>query len=157
MAIKALDPELKVFAPVREWAWSREEEIDYAIKHNIPVPIQHDSPYSIDQNLWGRSNECGILEDPYAAPPKDAYDLTQELEDAPDEADEIVLTFEQGIPTALDGKSYKLSELILYLNKLAGKHGIGRIDHVENRLVGIKSREVYETPPQKLLLMRINH
>ena len=104
MAIKALDPELKVFAPVREWAWSREEEIDYAIKHNIPVPIQHDSPYSIDQNLWGRSNECGILEDPYAAPPKDAYDLTQELEDAPDEADEIVLTFEQGIPTALDGK-----------------------------------------------------
>ena len=152
MAIKALDPELKVFAPVREWAWSREEEIDYAIKHNIPVPIQHDSPYSIDQNLWGRSNECGILEDPYAAPPKDAFDLTNEIEDTPDEADEVVLTFEQGLPTALNGKSYKLSQLILDLNKLAGKHGIGRIDHVENRLVGIKSREVYETPAAEVII-----
>lgn len=152
VAIKALNPNLKVFAPVREWAWSREEEIDYALKHNIPVPIEHDSPYSIDQNLWGRSNECGILEDPYAAPPADAYDLTEALEDTPDDAEEILLTFEQGLPTALDGQTYQLSELILKLNKLAGKHGIGRIDHVENRLVGIKSREIYETPAAEVIL-----
>ena len=152
VAIKALNPELKVFAPVRSWGWSREEEIDYAIKNNIPVPINHDSPYSIDQNLWGRANECGILEDPYAAPPADAFDLTREIEDTPDTPDEIVLKFEKGIPVEVDGKAYPLDDLILYLNDLAGKHGIGRIDHVENRLVGIKSREVYETPGAEVIL-----
>ncbi|UXV34429.1 argininosuccinate synthase [Staphylococcus sp. IVB6181] len=152
VAIKALNPELKVFAPVRSWGWSREEEIDYAIKNNIPVPINHDSPYSIDQNLWGRANECGILEDPYAAPPKDAFDLTREIEDTPDTPDEIVLKFEKGIPVEINGKAYPLDDLILYLNDLAGKHGIGRIDHVENRLVGIKSREVYETPGAEVIL-----
>ena len=152
VSIKALNPELKVFAPVREWAWSREEEIDYAIKHNIPVPIQHDSPYSIDQNLWGRSNECGILEDPYATPPEDAYDLTNALENTPDQAEELVLSFEKGLPTALNGESLSLTKLILKLNKIAGKHGIGRIDHVENRLVGIKSREVYETPAAEVIV-----
>src|SRR5699024_11695188 len=104
--------------------------------------IQHDSPYSIDQNLWGRSNECGILEDPYAAPPKDAFDLTNEIEDTPDEADEVVLTFEQGLPTALNGKSYKLRQLILDLNKLAGRHGIERIDYVGNSVVRIRLWEV---------------
>ncbi|MCG3401630.1 argininosuccinate synthase [Staphylococcus massiliensis] len=152
VAIKALDPELKTLAPVREWGWSREEEIEYAKKHNIPVPIGKESPYSIDQNLWGRSNECGILEDPYQAPPKDAFDLTQEIEDTPDEAEEITLSFEKGIPTAINGESYPLNELILKLNELGGKHGIGRIDHVENRLVGIKSREVYETPGAEIIL-----
>ncbi|MDU3951964.1 MAG: argininosuccinate synthase [Staphylococcus epidermidis] len=152
VAIKALNPKLKAFAPVREWAWSREEEIDYAIKHNIPVSINHDSPYSIDQNLWGRANECGILEDPYAAPPEDAFDLTTPLEETPDEADEIILTFKQGIPVQVDGKEYQLDDLILYLNQLAGKHGIGRIDHVENRMVGIKSREIYETPGAEVIL-----
>ncbi|MEL0538455.1 argininosuccinate synthase [Staphylococcus debuckii] len=152
VAIKALNPELKVFAPVRAWGWSREEEIDYAIKHNIPVPINHDSPYSIDQNLWGRANECGILEDPYAAPPADAFDLTREIEDTPDTPDEIVLHFEKGIPVSVDNKEFPLDELILYLNDLAGKHGIGRIDHVENRLVGIKSREIYETPGAEVIL-----
>ena len=152
VAIKALNPELKVFAPVREWAWSREEEIDYALKHNIPVPIQQDSPYSIDQNLWGRSNECGILEDPYAAPPTDAFDLTNELEDTPNQSEEIILSFEQGLPTALNSENLSLSKLILKLNKIAGKHGIGRIDHVENRLVGIKSREVYETPGAEVII-----
>ncbi|MEJ7541873.1 argininosuccinate synthase [Staphylococcus intermedius] len=152
VAIKALDPNLKVIAPVREWGWSREEEIDYAKKHNIPVPIGKDSPYSIDQNLWGRSNECGVLEDPYVAPPQDAYDLTSELEDTPDTADEILISFEQGIPTHIDGQHYALDDLILYLNELAGKHGIGRIDHIENRLVGIKSREVYETPGAEVLI-----
>ncbi|AMY05343.1 argininosuccinate synthase [Staphylococcus condimenti] len=152
VAIKALNPALKVFAPVRAWGWSREEEIDYAIQHNIPVPINHDSPYSIDQNLWGRANECGILEDPYAAPPADAFDLTREIEDTPDTPDEIVIHFEKGLPVSIDDKAFPLDELILYLNELAGKHGIGRIDHVENRLVGIKSREIYETPGAEVIL-----
>ena len=152
VAIKALNPNLKTFAPVREWGWSREEEIDYAIKHGIPVSINHDSPYSIDQNLWGRANECGILEDPYTAPPKDAYDLTAELEDTPDTPDEIILSFKNGVPVQLNHKDYDLDQLILTLNDVAGKHGIGRIDHVENRLVGIKSREVYETPGAEVIL-----
>ena len=120
VAIKALNPKLKTFAPVREWAWSREEEIDYALKHNIPVSINHDSPYSIDQNLWGRANECGILEDPYATPPEDAFDLTTPIEETPDTADEIILSFKKGIPVKLNDKAYDLDELILTLNDLAG-------------------------------------
>ncbi|UXR70091.1 argininosuccinate synthase [Staphylococcus sp. IVB6246] len=152
VAIKALDPNLKVIAPVREWGWSREEELEYAKKHNIPVPVGKDSPYSIDQNLWGRANECGVLEDPYVAPPADAYDLTNELEDTPDEADEIIITFTEGLPTHIDGKAYELDDMILHLNDVAGKHGIGRIDHIENRLVGIKSREVYEVPGAEVIL-----
>ena len=152
VAIKALDPNLKVIAPVREWGWSREEEIDYAKKHNIPVPIGKESPYSIDQNLWGRSNECGVLEDPFVAPPEDAFDLTNELEDTPDTPDELLITFNKGLPTHIDGEFYELDDLILHLNQLAGKHGIGRIDHIENRLVGIKSREVYETPGAEVIL-----
>ncbi|MDA9471905.1 argininosuccinate synthase [Enterococcus sp. 5H] len=146
VAINALAPELKVIAPVREWKWSREEEINYAKEKGIPVPADLDNPYSVDQNLWGRANECGILEDPWATPPEGAYELTANLENAPNEADIIELTFVEGIPTAINGKELLLSDLILDLNDLAGKHGIGRIDHVENRLVGIKSREVYECP-----------
>jgi argininosuccinate synthase len=153
VSIQALNPNLKVLAPVREWGWSREEEIEYAKEKNIPIPINLDSPFSIDQNLWGRANECGILEDPWAAPPKDAYDLTVELEDTPNTPEIIEIGFEQGVPVSLDGKVYpKLSQLILDLNTLAGKHGIGRIDHVENRLVGIKSREVYECPAAMTLI-----
>lgn len=146
VSIKALNPDLEVVAPVREWSWSREEEIEYAKKHNIPIPIDLDSPFSIDQNLWGRSNECGILEDPWAAPPEEAYELTAALEKTPDVPDIIEIGFEQGVPKTLNGKEYSLASLILELNALAGKHGVGRIDHVENRLVGIKSREVYECP-----------
>ncbi len=146
VSIQALNPNLKVIAPVREWKWSREEEIEYAKQHNIPIPIDLDSPFSIDQNLWGRSNECGILEDPWAAPPEEAYELTVALEHTPNEPDIIEIGFEQGIPKTINGKAYSLAELILELNALAGKHGVGRIDHVENRLVGIKSREVYECP-----------
>lgn len=152
VAISSLNPDLQVLAPVREWSWSREEEIQYAINNDIPIPINLDSPFSIDQNLWGRSNECGILEDPWAAPPADAYELTSSLEDAPDVADIVEITFEQGVPVALNGKHYKLADLIVELNSLAGKHGIGRIDHVENRLVGIKSREVYEAPAAMTLI-----
>jgi argininosuccinate synthase len=146
VSIKALNPNLDVVAPVREWSWSREEEIEYAKKHNIPIPINLDSPFSIDQNLWGRSNECGILEDPWAAPPEEAYELTAALEDTPDTPEIIEIGFEQGVPKTLNGKEYSLAQLILELNAIAGKHGVGRIDHVENRLVGIKSREVYECP-----------
>ncbi len=152
VSIKALNPDLEVLAPVREWKWSREEEIEYAQENGIPVPIGLASPYSIDQNLWGRANECGILEDPWAAPPEDAYELTTALEDAPDTPDVVEIGFEQGVPVTLNGKSYKLSELILELNTIAGKHGVGRIDHVENRLVGIKSREVYEAPAAMTLI-----
>lgn len=146
VSINALNPDLDVIAPVREWSWSREEEIEYAKQHGIPIPVDLDSPFSIDQNLWGRSNECGILEDPWAAPREEAYELTASLENAPDVPDVIEIGFEQGVPVTLNGKAYPLAQLILELNALAGKHGVGRIDHVENRLVGIKSREVYECP-----------
>ncbi|PQD94633.1 argininosuccinate synthase [Pradoshia eiseniae] len=146
VSIQALNPDLKVLAPVREWSWSREEEIQYAKENNIPIPINLDSPYSIDQNLWGRSNECGVLEDPWAAPPEGAYDLTCALENTPDVPDTVEILFNEGVPFALNGKEYPLAQLILTLNEMAGKHGVGRIDHVENRLVGIKSREVYECP-----------
>ncbi|MBM7701214.1 argininosuccinate synthase [Metabacillus iocasae] len=152
VSIKALNPDLEVIAPVRDWKWSREEEIEYAKEHNIPIPINLDSPFSIDQNLWGRSNECGVLEDPWAAPPEEAYDLTVSLEKTPDTPDIVEIKFEKGVPVALNGQYYALSQLILELNEIAGKHGVGRIDHVENRLVGIKSREVYECPGAMTLL-----
>ncbi|ASB87925.1 argininosuccinate synthase [Bacillus sonorensis] len=152
VSIKSLNPELEVLAPVREWKWSRDEEIAYAEKHGIPIPVNLDSPYSIDQNLWGRSNECGILEDPWAAPPEGAYDLTKPLEKTPDTPEIVEIAFEQGVPVSIDGVRYTLSELILKLNERAGEHGVGRIDHVENRLVGIKSREVYECPGAVTLL-----
>lgn len=153
VSFTALNPDIKIVAPVREWGWTRDEEIEYAQKNNIPIPIDLDNPYSIDQNLWGRSCECGVLEDPWAAPPEGAYDLTKSITDAPDKAEEIEITFVQGKPTALNGEELPLSELILKLNKIAGNHGVGRIDHVENRLVGIKSREVYETPAATTLIL----
>ncbi|GLY10265.1 argininosuccinate synthase [Pseudobacillus badius] len=153
VSIKALNPNLEVLAPVRDWKWSREEEIEYAKQNNIPIPINLDSPFSIDQNLWGRSNECGILEDPWAAPPEEAYDLTAAIENTPDTPEVIEIQFEQGVPVALNGQSYSLAQLILELNEIAGKHGVGRIDHVENRLVGIKSREVYECPGAMTLIL----
>ena len=152
VSIAALNPSLEVIAPVREWKWSREEEIEYAKEKGIPIPINLDSPYSIDQNLWGRSNECGVLEDPWAAPPEDAYDLTASIEGSPNEADLVEITFSKGVPVELDHVAYPLDEIIAKLNVLAGKHGVGRIDHVENRLVGIKSREVYECPAAVTLL-----
>jgi len=152
VSIQALNPYLEVIAPVREWKWSREEEIAYAKENDVPIPINLDSPFSIDQNLWGRSNECGILEDPWAAPPEDAYEMTLALEDTPNKPEFVEIGFESGVPTTLNGTSYSLAELIKTLNSLAGKHGVGRIDHVENRLVGIKSREVYECPAAMTLL-----
>ncbi|EAA0044892.1 argininosuccinate synthase [Listeria monocytogenes] len=152
VAIHALAPDLKVVSPVRDWKWSREEEINYAKEHDIPVPIDLDNPFSIDQNLWGRSNECGVLENPWTTPPEAAYDLTVSLEDAPDTPDIVEITFDAGIPISLNGENMSLANLILTLNEIAGKHGVGRIDHIENRLVGIKSREVYECPAAVTLI-----
>ena len=152
VAISALDPNLKVIAPVREWKWSREEEIAYAAEKGVPIPANLDNPYSIDQNIWGRACECGILEDPWAAPPKGAYAITAELEDTPDTPDMVEITFDAGVPVALNGQAMSFYEIIDELNIVAGKHGIGRIDHVENRLVGIKSREVYECPGAMTLM-----
>lgn len=149
-----LKPSIKVVAPVREWNFkSREEEIEYAEEHGIPVPVTKKKPYSIDENLWGRSIECGVLEDPWVEPPEDAFEITVPVDKAPDEPEYIEITFERGAPVAINGKRYeKLSELIMDLNKIAGRHGVGRIDMIEDRLVGIKSREVYETPAAKVLI-----
>lgn len=152
VGIHALAPDMKIEDPIREVHWAREEEIDYAKENGIPVPINKQSPYSIDENLWGRANECGILEDPWASAPADAYDRTVALEDTPDTPDVIELTFEHGVPSELNGEQLSLATLIMTLDKLAGKHGIGRIDHVENRLIGIKSREIYECPAATVLL-----
>ncbi len=152
VSIKALNPDLEVLAPVREWGWSRDEEIEYAAKHNVPIPATLDSPFSIDQNLWGRANEAGVMEDPWVAPPEEAYGLTVSVEQAPNEAQYVEIEFVAGKPVALNGKEMKLADLIQELNAVAGAHGVGRIDHVENRLVGIKSREVYEIPGAKVLL-----
>ncbi|MFV9510560.1 argininosuccinate synthase [Tepidibacillus sp. LV47] len=152
VSVTALAPDLKIVAPVREWSMTRDEEIEYAAKHGIPIPIKKENPFSIDQNMWGRSCEAGVLEDPWVAPPEEAYELTASIENAPDEAEEVEITFNKGVPVALNSEVLPLDELILTLNKIAGKHGVGRIDHVENRLVGIKSREIYETPAATVLI-----
>ena len=152
VAIAALDPELKVIAPVREWKWSREEEIEYAKANGVPVPADLDNPYSVDQNLWGRANECGVLENPWNQAPEDAFGITNSPEEAPDTPAFIDIEFKEGKPVALNGKEMKLADLIQEVNAIAGKHGVGRIDHVENRLVGIKSREIYECPGAITLL-----
>lgn len=151
-AIHALDPDMKIEAPIRDFQWSREEEIQYAQEHDVPVPIDLDSPYSIDENLWGRANEAGILENPWNQAPEDAFALTAAIEDAPDIPEFIDVTFEAGVPVALNGEVLSLEKLIVAVNELAGKHGIGRIDHIENRLVGIKSREIYEAPAAAVLM-----
>jgi argininosuccinate synthase len=146
VSIKSLMPELEIVAPARENPMSREAAIAYAKQHNIPLPIDLANPFSIDQNLWGRSCECGVLEDPWQAPPEAAYALTNSIDAAKPTAEEIVITFEQGVPVALNDESMTFVEIITHLNNIAGQHGVGRIDHIENRLIGIKSREVYEAP-----------
>ena len=145
-SIQAIDSSVKVLAPIREWDMTRDEELNYAEMHDIDLPVDVDSPYSIDENLWGRSIECGVLEDPDHAPPKDVYKLTTPIEDTPDEPRNVKLTFEKGIPVKLDGKKLSLTELIADLNAIAGSHGVGQIDMVEDRIVGLKSREIYECP-----------
>ncbi len=152
VAVHALDPKLEVVAPMRVgMGLSREEEIDYANERGIEIPITKASPYSIDVNLWGRSCETGVLEDPWATPPPDAYEWTVEPGQAPDIPTELTVGFEGGVPITLDGEKVAPVELIERVHALGGKHGIGRIDHVEDRLVGIKSREIYETPAATIL------
>jgi argininosuccinate synthase len=147
VAVHALDPKLEVVAPMRVgMGLSREQEIDYAIERGIEIPITKASPYSIDANLWGRSIETGVLEDPWAAPPADVYEWTVDPGAAPDIPTELTIGFEGGIPVSLDGERVAPVELIDRVAVLAGRHGVGRIDHVEDRLVGIKSREIYEAP-----------
>ncbi|MDP4198439.1 MAG: argininosuccinate synthase [Bacteroidota bacterium] len=151
-SVWALAPDLRVIAPVRHWPFgSREEEILYCQEHGIPVQATKESPYSIDENLWGTSIECGVLEDPTVAPPLDAYQRTVAPESAPDQAEQVTIDFEKGIPVAVNGKQMNGVALIRILNRLAGSHGVGRIDMIENRLVGIKSREIYEAPGAMLL------
>ena len=151
LAFKARYPGVRVIAPLRDRIWSRDDEIAYAEARGIPVEAKQESPYSIDDNLFGRAIEAGMLEDPWVAPPEDAFALTSSPASAPAAA-EIVIGFEQGVPVALDGDELSLAELIAALNAQAGPYGIGRIDMVENRAVGIKSRELYEAPAAMTLI-----
>jgi argininosuccinate synthase len=151
VTFQTLAPNLKIIAPVREWKMSRDEEIAFAAKHGIPVEATKESPYSIDLNLWGRSCEAGVLEDPWDEPPADAFAWTVDPAKAPNEPLYLILDFENGRPVALDGQKLDGVPLIERLNQLGGQHGVGRIDHVENRLVGIKSRELYEAPAAVIL------
>jgi argininosuccinate synthase len=148
---RTLAPDLRIIAPAREWNMTRDDEIRYAREKNIPIEVTEESPYSTDENIWGRSIECGVLEDPWAEPPQDAYEWTVDPADAPDEPQYVEIEFEQGIPVGLDGQRMSGAELIARLNDIAGTHGVGRLDHVENRLVGIKSREIYEAPAAVVL------
>lgn len=152
VSIQALNPSLKVVAPVREWGMTRDEEIKYAEENGIPIPVDLDNPFSIDANIWGRACEAGVLEDPWAEAPEAAFDWTNPIELTPDSAEYVEIEFDQGVPVALNGEKLPLVQLIETLNALGGKHGVGRIDHIENRLVGIKSREVYENPAALILI-----
>jgi argininosuccinate synthase len=151
VTFQTLAPNLKIIAPVREWKMTRDEEIRFAAQHNIPVEATKESPYSIDQNLFGRSCEAGVLEDPWDEPPAEAFAWTVDPARAPNEPLSVEIEFEQGRPVGLDGHRLDGVPLIERLNDLGGKHGVGRIDHVENRLVGIKSRELYEAPAAVIL------
>jgi argininosuccinate synthase len=152
VSVAALAPELKVIAPAREWKMTREETIAYAERYDIPIPVTVSSPYSIDENLWGRSIECGVLEDPWAEPPEEVFSWTRSPEEAPDEPGYVTIGFDKGLPVSLDGERLDGVMIVEQIHELAGKHGVGRIDHVENRLVGIKSREIYEAPAAVVLL-----
>jgi argininosuccinate synthase len=151
LAFRANYPGVQVIAPLRDKVWTRDEEIEYALARGIPVTVTQDSPFSIDENLFGRSIEAGILEDPWEAPPEDAFRLTSDPDEAPP-PNEVVIGFEAGLPVSLDGEELALHELISALNQQAGAYGIGRIDMIENRAVGIKSRELYEAPAAMTLI-----
>ena len=152
VGIVSLDPELKIIAPMREWVMTREEEIDYAQKNGIEIIVKKESPYSRDENLWGASCECGLLEDAWQEPPAGVWEHTVDPEKAPDKPTYVEIEFKEGIPVALDGKKMKGVDLIEKLDEIAGANGVGRIDHVEDRLVGIKSRETYECPAAVTLI-----
>lgn len=150
---RALAPDLEVLAPVRVWGFTREDSIDYALRHEIPITVRKDNPYSIDENLWGRAIECGVIEDPWVAPPSEPYALTADPSHAPTEPWELTVAFEAGKPVSLDGEPMDLVSLIEAVSKRVGSYGWGRLDMVENRRVGIKSREVYECPGSLALIM----
>jgi argininosuccinate synthase len=151
VGVGALAPDLKVIAPVRDYAWTREKAIAYAEEHQLPIDVTKKSPYSIDQNVWGRAVETGFLEDIWNAPIEDLYDYTDDPA-APREADEVVISFERGHPVAIDGRAVSMLQAIQQLNRRGGAQGVGRLDMVEDRLVGIKSREVYEAPGAMVLI-----
>src|SRR3990170_1606746 len=146
VSVQALAPELRIVAPVRDWDMDREAEMAYAQEHSIPVPVTRDSPYSIDENLWGRAVECGVLEDPWQEPPADVYQWTVSPAEAPDAPAYVEIGFERGLPVSLDGRETDPVSLVLRLNELAGAHGVGRVGMVQDRLVGVKSRGGYEAP-----------
>jgi argininosuccinate synthase len=151
VSARALEPGIRVIAPAREWCMTRPDEIDYARTRGIPVPVTVASPYSTDANLWGRSIECGVLEDPWVEPPDDVYTLTKDPSECPDEPAYVELAYERGVPAAVNGVLMPFTEIISSIATIAGAHGVGRIDMVENRLVGIKSREIYEAPAAVVL------
>src|SRR5512136_1368262 len=152
VSIMALAPELKIIAPTRDWGMSREEEIQYAKENGIPIPVTIDKPYSIDDSIWGRAIECGVLEDAWIEPPEDIFEWTKGLGNSPNAPEYVEIGFEQGKPISLNGEKMGMLELVGKLNEMAGSHGVGRIDLIENRLVGIKSREVYEAPAAMTLI-----
>jgi len=152
VTIRSLAPDLKIIAPVREWKLNRDEEIKFAEANGIPISVDMNSPYSVDQNLWGRSIECGVLEFPDHEPPEEVFEWTVPPEKSPDKPEYVTLSFQNGVPYAINEEDTDPAVLIETLNKIAGKHGVGRIDHMEDRLVGIKSREVYECPASTVLL-----
>lgn len=146
VSIRCLDPDITVLGPAREWNMTRPQILDYVAARGIDIPLTKKNPFSIDENVWGRTIECGELEDPWETPPEEAFTVTVDPRLAPDEGVEVVVSFEQGVPVALDGVRMEPVALIDSIDELGGRHGFGRIDMIENRLVGIKSREIYETP-----------
>lgn len=152
VTVMALAGDLKIIAPAREWKMTREESINYAKKYNIPVEVKKKSPFSVDLNLWGRSVECGILEDAWKEAPESAFALTKAPKTAPNNPSYVTIGFREGVPISINGEIFKLVKLIQKLNHIAGRHGVGRIDQIENRVIGIKSREIYEAPAAVVLL-----
>ncbi len=148
----SLAPDLEVIAPARVWKMTRDEEVAYAAAHRLPISVGVRSPFSFDENLWGRSAECGVLEDPWVEPPEEAFGWTRPPEAAPDRAQTVTVGFEEGRPVSLDGADDSLEAIVRTVNRIAGMHGVGRIDHLESRVVGIKSREVYESPAAVTLI-----
>jgi argininosuccinate synthase len=152
VSLRCLDPTLTILGPAREWNMTREQILDYAAARGIEIPLSKKNPFSIDENVWGRTIECGELEDPWEEPPAEAYTVTVDPAGAPVEPAEVVVSFEEGLPVALDGRKLDAVTLIDTIDELGGRHGFGRVDMIENRLVGIKSREIYEVPAALALI-----
>ena len=151
VSIATLDPNLRIIAPIREWSMNRDQEIEYATARGLEIPVTVESPYSTDENLWGRSIESGVLEDAWHEPPDDVWLWTTDPANAPEEPRDLEIGFKGGIPVSLDGEEMEGVQLITRLHEIGGRHGIGRADHIENRLIGIKSREIYEMPAAEIL------